>query len=791
MIVCKDNILCVQAKDNKRIFVIFAKTVYPMSKGTKSITFYLLMIVVFGSLMYFIAKQGESRQLDEAAVSLSATPDNLEEGLAVFRELLIGHITSPVATLLLQVIVILLACRLFGWLFIKMGQPTVIGEILAGIVLGPSILGHFAPGIAAFLFPPESMLNITVLSQFGLILFMFSIGMELDIAEVRKTFKETLLISHTSTIVPFFFGMLAAYFIYDIYADKGTPFLSFALFIGIAMSITAFPVLARIIQEKGLTKSHLGTITLASAANGDITAWCLLAVVVAFAQAGSMLSAVYNILFSGVYILFMLFAVRPFLQALGHLYHNKEVIDKGLVAFMFFILVGAAYLTEILGLHALFGAFIAGIVMPGNLKFRKIMTEKVEDVSLSLFLPLFFVSTGLRTEIGLLNTPELWQLCGIIILVAIAGKFGGAYLSARFVGESIRDSLYIGAFMNTRGLMELIVLTIGYEMHILTPPVFVMLVIMTLVTTFMTTPLLSLIKYSYRKRDRMLEEKMRPPLEGVFNVLLSFGRAGNGQVMLDAAWQLFSRGKNELNITALHLTMGADINPLHTDNFEEVSFGPILYGAQKLGIPLKTRYEVSTRGVQEIVDIVNEEGFDFLLVGAGISLSNLPADVAVNRFRTLFYNRFLKRFKAPAAWFSPGSLLKDKTKFFIEHSHCPVGVFVNRYFVKATNVILIVASAGDLFLLEYARTLLLSTSGSISLVNKTSSTTPGAGEIEESFARFTETVKQAKVLPDKDLTPGLFNGYNFMLISYHTWNDVSEHRKDALQKMPSTLILDK
>jgi Kef-type K+ transport system membrane component KefB len=762
-----------------------------MSRGTKSITFYLLMIVVFGSLMYFIAKQGESRQLDEVAASLSDTPDNLGEGLVVFWKLLLEHITSPVATLLLQVIVILLACRLFGWLFMKMGQPTVIGEILAGIVLGPSILGHLAPGITAFLFPPESMLNITILSQFGLILFMFSIGMELDITEVRKTLKETLLISHTSTIVPFFFGMLAAYFIYDLYADRGTPFLSFALFIGIAMSITAFPVLARIIQEKGLTKSHLGTITLASAANGDITAWCLLAVVVAIAQAGSMLSAVYNILFSGVYMLFMFFVIRPFLRLVGHIYHNKEVVDKGMVAFMFFILVGSAYLTEILGLHALFGAFIAGMVMPGNIKFRKIMTEKVEDVSLSLFLPLFFVSTGLRTEIGLLNTPELWQVCGVIILVAIVGKFGGAYFSARFVGESVRDSLYIGALMNTRGLMELIVLTIGYEMKILTPPVFVMLVIMTLVTTFMTTPLVSFIKYCYRKRDRLLEEKMRPPLEGVFNVLLSFGRAGNGQVMLDAAYQMFSRGKNKLQITALHLTMGTDINPLHTENFEEVSFGPILYGAQKLGIPLKTRYEISTRGVQEIVDTVNEEGFDFLLVGAGISLSNLPTDVAVNRFRTLFYNRFFKGFKAPESWFSPGSLLKDKTKFFIEHSHCPVGVFVNRYFVKATNVILIVASANDLFLLNYARTLLLSTSGSISLVNKTSSTTPGVEQIEESFARFTETVKQAKVLPEKDLTPGLFNGYNFMLISYHTWNDVSEHRKDALQKMPSTLILDK
>lgn len=778
--------------DNRSIFLIFAQTVYPMSKGTKSLTFYLLMILIFGSLMYFIVQQGESRQLDEVAAPLSDSPDNLGEGFVVFGRLLLENITSPIAILLLQVIVILLSCRLFGWLFMKMGQPTVIGEILAGIVLGPSILGYFAPGVTSFLFPLESMSNIRILSQFGLILFMFSIGMELDVTEVRKKLKETILISHTSTIVPFFFGMLTAYFIYDTYADKTTPFLSFALFIGIAMSITAFPVLARIIQEKGLTKSHLGTITLASAANGDITAWCLLAVVVSIAQAGSMLSAVYNILFSGVYLLLMFFIVRPFLRMVGHIYHNKEVIDKGLVGLMFLLLIVSSYLTEILGLHALFGAFIAGMVMPGNVKFRKIMTEKVEDVSLSLFLPLFFVSTGLRTEIGLLNTPELWWTCGIITLVAIAGKFGGAYFSARFVGESVRDSLYIGSLMNTRGLMELVVLTIGYEMNILSPPIFVVLVIMTLVTTFMTTPLVSFIRYCYRKRDKVMEEKMRPSLEGAFNVLLSFGRAGNGQVMLDAAYQMFSRGKNKLQITALHLTMGTDVNPLHTDNFEEVSFGPILSGAQKLGIPIKTRYEVSTRGVQEIVDIVNEEGFDFLLVGAGISLSNLPTDVAVNRFRAFFSNhKFFKGINAPGSWFTPGSLLKDKTKFFIEQSRCPVGVFVNRDFVKASNVILIVASADDLFLLEYARTLLSATSGSIGLVNKTSSTTPDVDKIKASFAQFTETVKQSKVLPDKDLTAGLFGGYNFMLISYHTWNDVSEQRKEALQRMPSTLILDK
>lgn len=461
------------------------------------------MIGMFGSLMYFIAKQGEGHQLTDAASAAYQAPKNMQEGFLLFKELLVNHVESTIGILLLQIIAILVTARIFGWIFLKLGQPTVIGEIVAGIVLGPSVLGHLLPEVSGFLFRPESLANINILSEIGLILFMFAIGMELDITEVRKKLKETILISHTSTVVPFFFGMLTAYFVYDTYADRGTPFLSFALFVGIAMSITAFPVLARIIQEKGLTRSHLGTISLASAANGDITAWCLLAIVVAIAQAGSMLSATYNILFSAAYVLVMFLLVRPFLWVVGHLYHNKEVISKGLVALMFLLLLISAYLTEILGLHALFGAFIAGVVMPSNVKFRKIMTEKVEDVSLSLLLPLFFVSTGLRTEIGLLNTPGLWGLCAVFILVAIAGKFGGALFSARFAGESWKDSLYIGALMNTRGLMELVVLTIGYEMHILPPSVFVMLVLMTLVTTFMTTPLVSFIDFCFRTRDKL------------------------------------------------------------------------------------------------------------------------------------------------------------------------------------------------------------------------------------------------------------------------------------------------
>jgi hypothetical protein len=318
-----------------------------------------------------------------------------------------------------------------------------------------------------------------------------------------------------------------------------------------------------------------------------------------------------------------------------------------------------------------------------------------------------------------------------------------------------------------------------------------MLVLMTLVTTFMTAPLIAFIRFCFQKHSKLQEEKMRPQTGSVFKVLLSFGRAGNGQIMLDVAHQMFTGQSRKLEITALHLTVGADVNPLHTDNFEEVSFGPILYGARKLGVPIKTRYEVSNNAGTDIVNIVNEEKFDFLLVGAGISLSNLPADVAVNRFRAFFYNKYLRFFKAPESWFYPGALLKDKTKVFIEHATCAVGVFVNRNFVKATNIILIVASVDDLFLLAYARTLLKSTQGSIGLVNKTSTTTPGSDDIKATFDDFTATVKQAVILPHKDLTPELFIGYNFMLISYHTWNDVSEHRKKALQRMPSTIILSK
>jgi Kef-type K+ transport system membrane component KefB len=745
------------------------------------------MILIFGSMMYFLIQKGESHQANRIIASAPETPTNLGEGLSVFFKFFLEHIQSPFGILLLQIIVILFCCRFFGWLFSKIKQPTVIGEILAGIILGPSILGHWIPGFSTFLFPPESLDNIALLSQFGLILFMFAIGMELNITEVRNKLKETILISHISIILPFFLGILMAYSIYDEYATKETPFLSFALFIGIAMSITAFPVLARIIQEKGLTKSYLGTISLASAANGDIIAWCLLAVIIAIAQAGSILSAVYSIFFSALYLVVMFLIIRPFLRMVGQVYHNEEVIDKGLVAFIFLILISSSFLTETLGLHALFGAFMAGVVMPGDIKFRKIMTEKVEAVSLSLFLPLFFVLTGLKTEIGLLNTPELWGLCGIFILVAVAGKFGGAAISARFVGESWKNSLYIGALMNTRGLMELVVLTIGYEMRILSPPIFAILVLMTLVTTFMTTPLLFFIRSFYRQRSKFAVKK-REQAEKAFKILLSFGRAGNGQIMLNVAQQMFSKGNRKLDITALHLTGGADVNPLQTDSFEAVSFHPILSEAEKLDIPIHTRYEISSNVGEDITNIVNEGGYHFLLVGAGITWSNLPNDIAANQYREA-QKRYLKPLSGAESWFFPASLLKDKTKLFIEQSNCPVGVFVNRDFEKATQVLLILDSEKDFYLLPYAQTLLKFTSGSLAIINRSCAGTFEKEGKDKAIQLFLEKNRTSVLLPEKNISPELLVRYNFMLIGYNTWNDVSENEKETLQVMPSTLII--
>jgi len=465
-----------------------------------NMVFYVLMLGVFGFAIYEVMQRGRSQENVGRTVA-QATQANTDKGsLQLFTESFSGNIGHPLPTLLLQIMIIVIVVRLFGYLFNKIGQPVVVGEIVAGIVLGPSLLGAFFPGIFNFVFPVSSFVNLQFLSQVGLMLFMFVIGMELDINLIRKQAQEALIISHASIIIPYTLGMTLALYIYKQFAPANISFSSFALFMGIAMSITAFPVLARILQERNLTRTKLGAMAITCAAADDVTAWCILAALIAIVKAGSSASTIFTLGLVVSYLAIMLFVVRPLLKKLGTIYNKREKVSKPMMAIVFMVLLLSSYATEVIGIHALFGAFMAGVIMPQGISFRKVVTDKIEDVSLVLLLPLFFVFTGLRTHIGLLNQGHLWITCGWIILIAVAGKFGGSTIAAKAVGQTWKDSLSIGALMNTRGLMELVVLNIGYDLGILNPEVFTMMVIMALVTTFMTSPALNLINWLFAEK---------------------------------------------------------------------------------------------------------------------------------------------------------------------------------------------------------------------------------------------------------------------------------------------------
>jgi Kef-type K+ transport system membrane component KefB len=405
---------------------------------------------------------------------------------------------SQIATLIAQIGTILLVSSGVGRLCKRFHQPSVVGEMLAGVLLGPSLLGWIAPGISAALFPPSSLGTLNALSQVGLLVFMFLIGLELNPRLLQGRSRAALLISHASIAIPALLGILLALYLYPRLSNGQVRFTHFAMFLAISMSITAFPVLARILTERGLLRTEVGAMAIACAAFGDITAWCLLAVVVALVRADylSGLSFWTPILGSLAYVGLAIFLLKPLLaRLLGWLQRQgagaKEIAPACLLAAF-----GSALITEGLGVHAVFGAFLVGALMPKDHEFVRTLTERLEGVTL-LLLPLFFAATGLRTSIALVSGAEMWFYCVLAVAVAIIGKFGGATIAARASGMGWRESGAIGVLMNTRGLMELIVLNIGLEIGVISPALFTILVLMALVTTFMAGPLLNLI---YPKR---------------------------------------------------------------------------------------------------------------------------------------------------------------------------------------------------------------------------------------------------------------------------------------------------
>ncbi|KOP26354.1 sodium:proton antiporter [Hapalosiphon sp. MRB220] len=402
-----------------------------------------------------------------------------------------------VVLVLIEVLIVIGLSRLVGLGFRWINQPLVIGEIVAGIMLGPSLFGLVAPELSATLFPPETVPFLNVLSQVGLIFFMFLIGLELNPKYLSGNLEVAVLTSHVSILVPFSLGTLLAVLLYPLISNASVSFTAFALFLGAAMSITAFPVLARIITENNLQGTRLGTLALTCAAVDDVTAWCVLAVAIAVARTGSIAAAFPTIVESLLYIGVMVTLGRNFLSRLATYYRRNKRLNQLVLALIYAGVVASALITELIGIHLIFGAFLLGAIMPKNAGLVREIAVKTEDFVLIFLLPVFFAYSGLRTQIGLLNSPELWLLSVLVLAVAIAGKYVGTYVAARVSGINKREASALGWLMNTRGLTELIVLNIGLELGVISPLLFTMLVIMALVTTFMTSPLL---EWTYPKK---------------------------------------------------------------------------------------------------------------------------------------------------------------------------------------------------------------------------------------------------------------------------------------------------
>jgi Kef-type K+ transport system membrane component KefB len=413
------------------------------------------------------------------------TGANNHSAAASTAKVVAGH---PLAQLLFAVATVVGACKLVGWLLRRVGQPPVVGEIVAGVVLGPSVLGALWPAGAKAIIPKEIMPQLNVVAQLGVVLFVFLTGLELNTKLLRGRGHLAVVVSHVSIAVPFLLGVALASLAFTKFAPKGVGFLAFALFLGVSMSVTALPVLIRILKDIGMFRSEVGVVALTCALVDDVTAWSLLALVVALVTASSMTGVFVTLALTAVFIGLLFLVVRPLLNRLVTKVSPNRLRTAAPLALVAVLLCGMA--TEWIGVHAMFGAFLFGAIFPRGNVIEQWLHDKAGGLTTALMLPLFFAYSGLRTNIGLIGAdPTLWLWCAAILVVAVAGKLGGSALAARAVGENWNRSLQVGVLMNCRGLTELIVLNIGLDLGVLSQTMFTMLVLMALISTAMAAPM--------------------------------------------------------------------------------------------------------------------------------------------------------------------------------------------------------------------------------------------------------------------------------------------------------------
>ncbi len=746
--------------------------------------FYISVVVIFSVLIYWTLQNGKHLEEGRDIVSQASGVGQWQDFLNALK----NNLSHPLAILLVQIVTIIFVARFFGWICKKIGQPTVIGEMIAGIVLGPSLVGTYLPEYSALLFPDGSKGNLQFLSQIGLILFMYVVGMELDLSALKNKAKDAVIISHASIIIPFTLGLGLAYFIYTQFAPPGVEFMAFGLFMGIAMSITAFPVLARIVQERGLHRTRIGAMVITCAAADDVTAWCILAAVIAIVKAGSFVSSLYIIGLSIAYVFLMLWVVKPFLKKIGELFSHKENITKPVVAIFFLTLLISAYTTEIIGIHALFGAFMAGAIMPENMRFRSIFIEKVEDVSQVMLLPLFFVFTGLNTNIGLLNDPYMWQICGLIIAVAVAGKFIGSALTARFVGQNWRDSFTIGALMNTRGLMELIVLNIGLELGVLSIEIFSMMVIMALATTFMTGPALDLIGFIYNRKKNYIPAEIRQVSK--FKVLVSFDSPDGGKTLLKLANAFVKKMKGNAMVTAMHISPSSEIHTFNLEEYEKESFKPVLAEAETLNQKVTTLFKASTDMDSDISTVANKGEFDLVLIDIGRSIFEGTLLGKILGFTTRIINpeSLLNTFTGKEKLFE-NSPFDDKTQQILSKTDSPVGILVDKEFSSTDRVFLTIFDPADAFLIDFAQKLIINADSQVTVLDADGMVKNNAG-IKESIRAIEHNVpNHIKLLSQRKIEKEFLQEQDLMIISVDSWKKLVESRSTWLNHTPSLLII--
>lgn len=403
-----------------------------------------------------------------------------------------AHVEIALFKVIIQLIVIVAASRVFGRVFQQLGQPVVCGEIAAGLFLGPTVFGRFFPEAFQTVFDVSSAQIFSILSQVGLILTMFLIGLEFDFQHLSNNRRTAVSVSAMGILLPFSLGFILGHWMYEGLGLSGS-YVNFALFMAAAMSITAIPVLGRIIVELNLSRTRVGCLAISAAALDDATGWVILAVITAFVRSTfDPIKMATMVALLVIYAVVMLFVVRPLIArwVQAQLQRNGGDLSLNALAILLILVLASAAITNLIGIFSIFGAFLFGAILFDQEELREALKRRLQDFVTVFFLPIFFTYTGLRTDMGAMTGATMWWFCVMVSVTAIVGKFGGCTLAARLNGLPARDSAAIGAMMNTRGLMELIVINIGYDLGIIPKSVFFMLVMMALVTTYMTTPLL-------------------------------------------------------------------------------------------------------------------------------------------------------------------------------------------------------------------------------------------------------------------------------------------------------------